>query len=100
MLPLQVGTSLGGTVCADYALAYPEAVRQLVLVDAQGFSDGVQPLPRPLAWVGVEVLRRVWLREKASQVRGPLHLGGGAGMLMLGTLQANIAGSVHTDGVL
>ncbi len=115
-----VGTSLGGTIAADYALAYPQvgalvqrlhackrtcwvgarearhgsglglrcarihtacapsipvhtyvqAVKRLVLLDAHGFSPGVTPLPRLLATLGVLVLRAVWLRKSANQVRG------------------------------
>ena len=30
-----LGTSLGGTIALDFALAHPEAVAALVLVDAQ-----------------------------------------------------------------
>jgi hypothetical protein len=62
------GTSLGGTIAADYALAYPEVVKRLVLIDAQGFTSGVAPLPRPLAVLGVTVLRQIWLRNQANQV--------------------------------
>ena len=38
-----VGTSLGGAIAMDFALAYPDAVEKLVLVDAQGFIDGLGP---------------------------------------------------------
>ena len=53
-----LGTSLGGTIALDFALAHPEAVQKLVLVDAQGFIDGLGPLgvaPRWLATLGVRV---------------------------------------------
>lgn len=48
----------------------PQAVRGLVLVNAQGFTSGVAPLWRPLAVAGVMVLQQVWLRDRANQVRG------------------------------
>ena len=38
-----VGTSLGGAIAVDFALEYPDAVEKLVLVDAQGFIDGLGP---------------------------------------------------------
>ncbi len=38
-----VGTSLGGAIAMDFALEYPDAVKKLVLVDAQGFIDGLGP---------------------------------------------------------
>uniref|UniRef100_A0A7S3R5K7 AB hydrolase-1 domain-containing protein n=1 Tax=Dunaliella tertiolecta TaxID=3047 RepID=A0A7S3R5K7_DUNTE len=62
-----VGTSLGGTIAADYALAYPQAVKQLILIDAQGFTEGVKSPPRFLSWIGVAVLKTVWLRNQANQ---------------------------------
>lgn len=62
------GTSIGGTIAADYALAYPQAVQKLILICAQGFISGVSPLPRPLAILGVQVLSMVWLRDKANQM--------------------------------
>ncbi|KAF5838850.1 Alpha/Beta hydrolase protein [Dunaliella salina] len=62
-----VGTSLGGTIAADYALAYPQAVKQLILIDAQGFSEGVKSPPRFLSRLGVAVLKTVWLRKQANQ---------------------------------
>lgn len=53
-----LGTSLGGTIALDFALAHPEAVAKLVLVDAQGFIDGIGPVakaPRFVASLGVQV---------------------------------------------
>ena len=38
-----LGTSLGGAIAMDFALEYPHAVEKLVLVDAQGFIDGLGP---------------------------------------------------------
>ena len=55
-----LGTSLGGTVAIDFALANPGALAALVLVDAQGFIDGIGPLaqmPRFLSTLGVKVRR-------------------------------------------
>lgn len=54
-----VGASLGGAIALDFAHEFPEAVKQLVLIDAQGFIDGSGPgasLPGPLARLGVQVL--------------------------------------------
>lgn len=53
-----MGASLGGTIAIDFALAHPEAVEKLVLLDAQGFVDGIGPLstmPRIVSWLGVQV---------------------------------------------
>mmetsp|Transcript_10431 Transcript_10431/g.29691 ORF Transcript_10431/g.29691 Transcript_10431/m.29691 type:complete len:387 (+) Transcript_10431:51-1211(+) len=66
-----VGASLGGAVAIDFAHAYPEAVSKIVLVDAQGFIDGIGPmasLPRPLAMLGVSVLKTVPLRQAANKM--------------------------------
>lgn len=46
-----VGNSLGGWVAMDFALAHPEKVNRLVLVDSAGYSPkrtGAQPLTREL----------------------------------------------------
>ena len=58
-----LGTSLGGAVALDFALAHPEAVSNLVLVNAQGFADGLGSMtlmPQFVAKFGVQVgaLRR------------------------------------------
>jgi pimeloyl-ACP methyl ester carboxylesterase len=57
-----VGTSLGGTLAADYALTHPAAVAGLVLIAPQGFSTGVPAVWRPLAEAGVKVWVRVRVR--------------------------------------
>lgn len=54
-----VGASLGGAIALDFAHEFPEAVKKLVLIDAQGFIDGSGPgasLPPPLAKLGISVL--------------------------------------------
>ena len=53
-----LGTSLGGAVALDFALAHPEAVSNLVLVNAQGFADGLGSMtlmPQFVAKFGVQV---------------------------------------------
>ena len=65
------GASLGGAAAIDFATNHPEAVEKLVLVDAQGFIEGLGPmgaLPRPIAKVGVNVLKTVALRNAANQM--------------------------------
>ena len=54
-----VGASLGGAIAIDFAHEFPQAVKKLVLIDAQGFIDGSGPgasLPGPLAKFGISVL--------------------------------------------
>lgn len=63
-----LGTSLGATIAIDFAIAHPEAVSKLVLLCPQVNSDGVPTLPRPLAWVGVQVLKTIPLRQYANQM--------------------------------
>lgn len=66
-----VGNSLGGTIALDYALHYPHAVEKLVLVDAQGFIDGLGLLPKMPRWVlelSLKVLQSDWLRQTASKM--------------------------------
>ena len=69
-----LGTSLGGTIALDFALAHPDAVRKLVLVDAQGFIDGIGPMsraPRWLATFGVRV--RCHLKIQLSLMQTSTH---------------------------
>lgn len=66
-----VGTSIGGATALDFALNHPEDVAALVLIDAQGFIDGIGPmakLPRFLSRVGVQVLRTEQLRMAANKM--------------------------------
>ena len=80
------GASLGGAASIELAAALSASVNDddeiddndgmpscagLVLIDAQGFVDGVGPmamLPKPLAKIGVGVLRSVPLRNMANQM--------------------------------
>ena len=60
MLQVLVGASLGGSAAIDFAHAHPDKVAALVLVDAQGYIDGIGPMsemPRFLADIGVAVLK-------------------------------------------
>ena len=66
-----VGASLGGAAAIELAAARPEDVVAAVLIDAQGFVDGVGPmasLPRPLAGLGVDVLGSRPLRSLANRL--------------------------------
>ena len=66
-----LGTSLGGTVAIDFVLNNKELVEKLILVDAQGFIDGIGPLasmPRFLSVLGVQILRSVPLRQMANKM--------------------------------
>lgn len=64
-----VGASLGGAAAIDFALAHPEAVSKLVLINAQGYAEGTGKMasfPRFLAYAGVSVLKNVLLRTYAN----------------------------------
>lgn len=65
-----VGASMGGAAAIDFALTYPDVVEQLVLLDSAGFAKGpaaVGPLVVPLSYVGAEVLRNPWVRDRISR---------------------------------
>lgn len=65
------GASLGGAAAIEYAAAFPDVVKACVLIDAQGFVDGVGPmaqLPKFLAEAGVQVLKSVPLRSLANKM--------------------------------
>jgi pimeloyl-ACP methyl ester carboxylesterase len=65
------GASLGGAAAIELAAAKGDDCAGLILIDAQGFVDGVGPmaaLPKPLAKLGVGVLRSVPLRNSANQM--------------------------------
>ena len=65
------GASLGGGAAIELAAREQENCKGLILIDAQGFVDGIGPMsmmPTPLAKLGVEVLRSVPLRNSANQM--------------------------------
>jgi pimeloyl-ACP methyl ester carboxylesterase len=65
------GASLGGAASIELASASPVQCKGLILIDAQGFVDGVGPmasLPKPLAQAGVQVLKSIPLRSSANQM--------------------------------
>ena len=65
------GASLGGAAAIELAAVKQGVCAGLVLIDAQGFVDGVGPmakLPTPLAKLGVGVLKSIPLRNSANQM--------------------------------
>ena len=65
-----VGASMGGAAAIDFALSYPDAVEQLVLIDSAGFAKGralKNPAFIPLTYVAAEFLRNPWVRDRISQ---------------------------------
>lgn len=73
------GASLGGAAAIELAAALSNTEENsssspcagLILIDAQGFVDGVGPmasLPKPLAKIGVGVLQSVPLRNMANKM--------------------------------
>jgi len=66
-----LGASLGGALAIDLAATRPDLVDKLVLVDAQGFQDGLgalQYLPDFLTKFFLEILRSVPLRNQANKM--------------------------------
>lgn len=66
-----VGASLGGTIAMDFALNYEQAVQKVVLIDAQGYIDGIGPAAKGPRWVselGVKLLRTTFLRNIANKM--------------------------------
>jgi pimeloyl-ACP methyl ester carboxylesterase len=65
------GASLGGAAAIELASSNTKNCEGLILIDAQGFVDGVGPmasLPPVLAQAGVAVLKSVPLRNSANQM--------------------------------
>jgi pimeloyl-ACP methyl ester carboxylesterase len=73
------GASLGGAAAIELAASsvsgggnnLDNPVKGMVLIDAQGFVDGVGPmasLPTPLAKLGIQVLKSLPLRNSANQM--------------------------------
>ncbi|XP_022776755.1 uncharacterized protein LOC111318263 [Durio zibethinus] len=60
-----VGPSLGAAVAVDFAVNHPEAVENLVLIDASVYAEGtgnLAKLPRAAAYAGVSLLKSFPLR--------------------------------------
>ena len=65
-----VGASMGGAAAIDFALTYPEAVKQLVLLDAAGFAKGpvlAKFFIEPLGQAVTDFLRQPKVRQKVSE---------------------------------
>lgn len=65
------GASLGGAAAIVVSADQPDLCKGTVLIDAQGFVDGVGPmasLPVPLAKLGINVLKSVPLRNSANKM--------------------------------
>ncbi|CAJ1942186.1 unnamed protein product [Cylindrotheca closterium] len=65
------GASLGGASAIEFAALRKSDCTGLVLIDAQGFVDGIGPMasmPKPLAKLGVGVLKSIPLRNSANQM--------------------------------
>lgn len=64
-----VGASMGGAAAIDFALTYPEAVAQLVLIDSAGFAAGSAAskfMMPPLGYLATEFLRQPSVRRQVS----------------------------------
>jgi pimeloyl-ACP methyl ester carboxylesterase len=65
-----VGASMGGAAAIDFALTYPEAVAQLVLIDSAGYAAG-RPMGKflvpPLGYLATTFLRQPRVRERVSR---------------------------------
>jgi pimeloyl-ACP methyl ester carboxylesterase len=64
-----IGASMGGAAAIDFALSYPEAVKQLVLIDSAGFSVGLpvgKLIVQPLGNWATAFLRSPKVRQSIS----------------------------------
>jgi len=87
-----VGASMGGATAIDFTLNYPQAVKQLVLINSVGFSGDFpwgQFLFFPLDYLTVEF----W-RQRKLQV---LNLGASFGSLTLFEIDAIRCALLHTE---
>jgi pimeloyl-ACP methyl ester carboxylesterase len=66
-----VGASMGGATAIDFALAFPDAVEKLVLIDSAGYRNGPilgKALIQPLGyWATEKFLRKPNVRQKISE---------------------------------
>lgn len=66
-----LGASLGGAAAIDFAVEYPQLVDRLILIDAQGYIDGVgemATMPDFLSKLGLNVLKSWPLRSYANRI--------------------------------
>ncbi len=86
-----VGASMGGATAIDFTLTYPEAVKQLVLINSVGFS-GDFPLGKflfpPLDYLAVEY----WRSRKLQAL-----FFGSIGYLESGTIEAIRCATLHLE---
>jgi pimeloyl-ACP methyl ester carboxylesterase len=64
-----VGASMGGAAAIDFTLTYPEAVKNLILIDSAGFTAGPAMgkfLFPPLGYLATEFLRNPQVRQRIS----------------------------------
>jgi pimeloyl-ACP methyl ester carboxylesterase len=64
-----VGASMGGAAAIDFALSYPEAVAQLVLIDSAGFTAGPaigKFMISPVGYLATAFLRNLKVRQSVS----------------------------------
>ncbi|MBW4658615.1 MAG: alpha/beta hydrolase [Drouetiella hepatica Uher 2000/2452] len=64
-----IGASMGGAAAIDFALTYPEAVKQLVLIDSAGFSAGFplsKLITQPIGKWATAFLRNLKVRQNIS----------------------------------
>jgi pimeloyl-ACP methyl ester carboxylesterase len=65
-----VGASMGGAAAIDFALTYPDAVAELVLLDSAGFAAGPamgKLMIFPLDRLATGFLANAWVRQKISE---------------------------------
>ncbi len=65
-----VGASMGGATAIDFALSYPQAVAQLVLIDSAGYTRTATKgkwLVPPLTTLATAFLRNAWVRQQISR---------------------------------
>jgi len=87
-----VGTSMGGATAIDFTLTYPDAVKQLVLINSVGFSGDVSLgrfLFPPLDYLAVEY----WRQRKLQA----LFLGENFGNLKPGDIEAIRCAVLHLE---
>ena len=65
-----VGASMGGAAALNFCITYPQAVKQLVLIDSAGLAsapDMGKLMVPPLGLLAAEFLRNKWVRQNISR---------------------------------